>query len=327
MNKKAIGVASNNLGNTMLGMYQEMEREHINMLAGLSKGQLLTKGIAYFHEAIILGEKAYDEFYSLHGWTPICLDFMQHLANRYFNRGLFLLSLKDLHEKPDDIEKLGKRDLQIACDMDCEVISYGEEVGWETYDRIEKIFEVKIVRAVGYNLLLEMGYEDEWDIGGLLDEAFTIIKTEKNKENSSLFTRITYPGRMQEIETELMKFLQRTGDLDMASRVAVRCLHEDEKVFVDTQSRAIEVLLAYTDGKTEMPESKRSRIKRTMQDYWDILEDAVSHHNQSSATDMDSDVISKATGGSASKGQCRRMSSTSWSMKQSSGRFVTMEDF
>jgi len=324
-NKKAIGIACNNLGNTMMGMYQEMTKDNLQKLAGLTRRQLVVKGISYYHEAIELGEKAYDEFYELHGWTPICLDFMQHLSNRYFNRALFLLTVKDTHERPDELEDLGKRDLQITHDMDAEVVAYGEEIGWEANDRIEKLFNVKIVRSCGYNLLLGLGYEDEWDVKDILDEAFDIINVERKHPNSALFSRVTFAGRLQEVETEIMKYFQATGDIKTAATVAIRCLFEDEKVFVDAQSRAIEVLLEYADTIDGWTDSTKSRIKNTLQDYTEMLEDAVNHQNQTSINDLDSDVITKATGGSASKG--RRFSSKSWSLHQSSGRFVTMEDF
>lgn len=322
-NKKAIGVACNNLGNIMMGMYQEMQKENLDKLAGLSKHQLVTRGIAYYHEAIQLGEKAYDEFHALHGWTPICLDFMQHLSNRYFNRALFLLSVKDIHEKPEDLEELGKRDLNIAADMDSEVTTYAEDIGWNSNDRIEKTFEVKIVRTGGYNLILEMGYEDEWDVKGIMDEAFDIIVAEKKRESSGLFSRVTCTGRMQEIETQIMKYYEAVGDIETAAKVAIRCVFEDEKVFVDTQSRALEILVQYVDNRKDLSDSTKSRISNTLQDYTDMIEDAANHQTQASINDLESDMISKATGGSKNK----RFSTRAWSLQQSSGRFVTMEDF
>lgn len=323
-NKKAIGVACNNLGNTTMGMYQEMTKENLDQLCGLTRRQLVAKGIAYYHEAIQLGEKAYDEFYALHGWTPICLDFMQHLSNRYFNRGLFLLSAKDVHEKSEDLEELGKRDLNIASDMDSEVVAYGEDIGWSSDDRIGKLFDVKIVRTGGYNLLLDMGYEDEWEVKDLLDEIYGIIVAEKKGPSSELFTRVTCPGRLQEFEMEIMKYFEAIGDIEAAAKVAIRCLFEDEKVFVDTQSRAMEVLVQYTESRTDLTGSTKNRITNTLQDYTDMIEDAVNQQTNSSINDLESDVFSKATGGS---GKSKRFSAKTWSLHQSSGRFVTMEDF
>lgn len=323
-NKKAIGIACNNLGNTMMGMYQEMMKEKLDRLAGLTKRQLVIKGIAYFHEAIQLGEKAYDEFHDLHGWTPICLDFMQHLSNRYFNRALFLLSVKGNHEKPEDMETLGKRDLKITSDMDAEVLAYSEDIGWSSEERMEAMFDMKIVRAGGHNLLLEMGYEDEWNLQDTLDEAFDIIVTEMKQANSSLFHRITYTGRIQEIEVEIMKYYQAIGELETAAKVAVRCLFEDETIFVDTMSRATDILLQYVESRSNWSDSAKSRVNKCLNAQMEMLEDAVRRQNQTSISEMEADVISKATEGSANG---RSFSNKSWSLHRSSGRFVTMEDF
>lgn len=324
-NKKAMGIATNNLGNIMLGMFQELQAGKYTRIGGLTKKQIISKGIAYFHEAIQQGEKAYDEFYNLQGWTPICLDFMQHLSNRYFNRGLFLLIVKDHHNKPEELEELGKRDLQIANDMDLEVISYGEEIGWSTADRVEKLFNVKLVRLRGYNKLLEKGYEDEWDADELLEETFDMVKDEAKKPSSELFTKLSVAGRMQEVETELMKYEMSRGELETAAKIAIRILHEDEMVFADAQAQAVESLLRYTE-KTEVNEMIRSRLTNALQDNQDILEDVVDEHNQATLDDLESDTaVSRSTVGS--KVVRRRPSSQAWLLREASGRFVTMEDF
>jgi hypothetical protein len=120
-NKKAMGVAYNNLGNTMLAMYRTVKAAGSEHYCGLTQCDIVLKGMSYFHQAIQLGEKAYDEFYEAEGWSPSCLDFMRHLSNRYFNRAMFLLTVKDDHANPKELEDLGMRDLQIARDMDVEV--------------------------------------------------------------------------------------------------------------------------------------------------------------------------------------------------------------
>ena len=91
-NKKAIAIASNNLGNTMLTIYRTMEVSGSEEICGLSKSEVISKGNAYFAQSIKLGETAYDQFYNEQGWSEECLVFMQFLANRYFNRAVFLLT-------------------------------------------------------------------------------------------------------------------------------------------------------------------------------------------------------------------------------------------
>merc|ERR1712183_666828 len=148
-NKKGISIACNNLGITMLTMYRTMKQANEYIYCGFDEHQIIQKGIGYFHEAIKLGEKAYDDFYDEHGWSPICLEFMQHLSNRYFNRAMFLLTVKNDHENPAELEELGCKDLEIAGDMDMEIIEYGNQAGWGVRT-LDKLFEVTLTRSRGY---------------------------------------------------------------------------------------------------------------------------------------------------------------------------------
>ena len=283
-NKKAIAVASNNLGNIMLHMYNEITELELPTHCGLSKREIISRGMLHFHEAISLGEKAYDEFYEAEGWTPNCLDFMQHLANRYFNRAFFLLSIKDDHEQPEKIEELGIRDLEIARDMDFEIVEYGEDIGFNRENRAHKRFLVNVCRARGHNQLLEIGYPDEmlknkgypeeWEIEELLDDAFRLLQDENERGMSKLFEDISVVGRLQQIETELMRYKLVMGDLDTAAKIAVRLLKEDAYLFSEAVSAAVKVLLAYvdTDSWDDGDENKQKEIKRLLSGYSKAIE-------------------------------------------------------
>ena len=61
-NKKSIGNVNNNLGNVMLIMYLAMENCNVKRLNGMTKEQIIRKGIAFYQDAIELGEEAYDDF-------------------------------------------------------------------------------------------------------------------------------------------------------------------------------------------------------------------------------------------------------------------------
>ncbi|CAB9506473.1 expressed unknown protein [Seminavis robusta] len=247
-NKKAMGVAYNNLGNTMLAMYRTAKGTGAGLYCGLTHTEIVLKGMSYFHESIQLGEKAYDEFYEAEGWSPSCLDFMQHLANRYFNRAMFLLTVKDDHENPKELEGLGMRDLQIARDMDVEIIDQGTEVGWKV-NTVEKLYNVALNRARGHLLLLEMGFPDDWDLEELLEELFQSLKKEIKLKlhTSGLFHELSPAGRMQQVETELMRYKVLKGDLATASKIAIRMLMEDEFILPEAQVKAVQVLLSTTE--------------------------------------------------------------------------------
>lgn len=76
-NKKAIAVASNNLGITMLAVYRTMKTGGYEQMCGLSMSEVIDKGTAYFSHSIKLGEEAYDKFYDEQGWSEECLVFSE----------------------------------------------------------------------------------------------------------------------------------------------------------------------------------------------------------------------------------------------------------
>ena len=281
-NKKAIAVASNNLGNIMLHMYNEITELGLPTHCGLSKQEIISRGMLHFHEAISLGEKAYDEFYEAEGWTPNCLDFMQHLANRYFNRAFFLLSIKDDHSHPEKIEELGIRDLEIARDMDFEIVEYGEDVGFNRENRAHKRFQVNVCRARGHNQLLEMGYPDdmmkkkgypeEWDLEERLEDAFRSLQAENRRGTSKLFEDVTVVGRLQQIETQIMRYKMVMGDSDTAAKIAVRLLTEDAYLLSEAANASVKVLTAYVDMVETWDDDKRKKMKLLLSRYAEAIE-------------------------------------------------------
>ena len=247
-NNKAIGVSNNNLGNMMLTMYRTMEATGEQYVCGFNKAEIVQKGVAYFHNAIKLGEASYDEFHAAEGWSPNCLEFMQHLSNRYFNRAMFLLTVKNSHNNPTELEELGFRDLQIVRDMDVEIVDEGTQAGWNVRTA-EQLFDVKLGRIKGHLQLLEMGYPDDWEVDEQLEDAFQIVKDELKKESSELFEELSPAGRMQQIECEMMKYMVMKDDLKTAGKIAIRMLLEDEYTLPDARTKAVEVLLAFVKSK------------------------------------------------------------------------------
>ena len=343
-NDKAVAVASNNLGNTMLAMISEMSEMGLHRHCGLSKKEIIARAMGHFQRSIELGEKAYDEFYNAEGWTHKCLDFMQHLSNRYFNRALFLLSIKDSHDNPEEVEELGLRDLEIARDMDCEIVEYGEDVGFNRDNRAHKLFQVNLIRARGHNMLLEMGYPDRimsekgypdnWYLSENLDECFKLLQLENSRGGpSELFADINRLGRLQEIETELMKYKLLVGDVEMAARIAIRILHEDALGFAESLMLAMEVLLSYsrsnmmdTDNATKL--KIRLELNRYITELQQDLEDLDDATKESTLESFSEEVSTRMSKRRESEltSSLKRSQVTSM-MKKRISHFVTMEDF
>jgi hypothetical protein len=324
-NKKAIGIACNNLGNILLGIYREMTSAKLDRLYGLTRKDVVAQGIANFHNAIQLGENAYDEFYEQQGWSPSCLDFMQHLSNRYFNRGLFLLHVKNDHSNPKDIEQLGMRDLQIACDMDHEVVAYGEEIGWGSNDRAEKRFNVNIVRIRGFNILYELGCVHDWGVEERIDETMDIVRAEYKNPHSDFFANMSLAGRLQDLEIQVMRYHSIRGDLKTAAKVAVRMLIEDERIFSEAMRQSLDVLIQFAESDQVDPQF-RTRMVPILRSYRSTVADIIQGRRLSAVEDMDSASASltKSVAGSIRKRERGRISHLAG---EASSRFVTMEDF
>jgi hypothetical protein len=327
-NKKAIGVASNNLGNTMQAIYQEMKNKNLESSFGLTRKAIIGKGTAYFHEAIQLGESSYDDFYEREGWSPNCLDFMQHLSNRYFNRGIFLLTVKDDHDHPQEIEELGFRDLGIARDMDAEIVAQGEESGWGHVNRAEKLFNVQLGRIRGQLMLLELGYSDEWEIDENLDHLFQLLEAESTKGHSALFDEVSYIGRLQQAETEMARYLMIKNEVVPAAKIAIRMLFEDEFVFVDANGQAINVLQAYVDSsESGFDAATRRGLKESLQDLLADLEDYFMVSKRRSIDLSRYHNITSRSLRTKENSSDRMPFSFDWSIANRSDRFVTMEQF
>jgi hypothetical protein len=71
-NKKAVGIANNNLGNVVFAMYNQMITNKQKRIGGLTRQQIVKNGMGYYLTSIQLGEELYDEFQDQQGWSPSC---------------------------------------------------------------------------------------------------------------------------------------------------------------------------------------------------------------------------------------------------------------
>lgn len=272
-NKKAIAVASNNLGNTMLTMYRTMVVSGDETICGLSKKDVVAKGTAYHAHAIKLGEEAYDLFYNEQGWSEECLSFMQFLANRYFNRAMFLLTVKDDHEHPKEAETMGHRDLQITSDMDVEIVDQCLEMGFKI-DRVER-YDLMMSRVRGLLALAKLGYSaKELEIDEHIKCLFRDLKNALKNPGHELFETVSPAGRMQKLDAELIKYLLLAKeDSADAARVAIRMLVEDEYISCYSQQEAYKALLLFMGEEDDEDDENRGDLCRPQDEDDDIKMD------------------------------------------------------
>ena len=173
---------------------------------------------------------------------------MQFLANRYFNRAIFFLTTSIDHENRKEAESLGFRDLQIAGDMDCEIVNQCLESGFRI-NRVER-YELMLSRCRGLLGLVELGYgSDELFLDDQITSVYDDLKIAlKTRSTNPLFNEVSVSGRMQKLDVELIRYfhLAKHDDIN-AARVAIRMLIEDEYIFPDAEEEAVKMLLLYMD--------------------------------------------------------------------------------
>uniref|UniRef100_A0A7S4IG44 Uncharacterized protein n=1 Tax=Odontella aurita TaxID=265563 RepID=A0A7S4IG44_9STRA len=323
-NKKAIGVASNNLGNCMLTMYRTMEGTKETEICGLSKTDIIRKGTAYFRDAIKLGEEAYDKFYEEQGWSGSCLVFMQHLSSRYFNRAIFFLTVKNDHKFPEEANRLGFRDLDIAKSMDVEVVDQSLEAGFNVNK--SELFDLMVNRIRGVLSIMEMGYPDEWDIEEQISDAFRELKIALRNPSSEFFADVSPAGHMQELEAELIKHAQLTNMTEEAAMIGIRMLVEDEYTFHYAESIAIKALVDYVTCQGQelcMSLDVKELLLTLQKDMNDDFMDSVSNR----ISDVQNSEENKL---STLRSSCRLRSatiSTSWELSLTAAQCACRGDF
>ena len=281
-NSKAIGIANNNLGNVMLAMYRAMDKTSVPTMGGLSRKQVISKGCKYFKRAIDSGEEALERINTTEGWSENYLVFMQQLSNRYFNRAMFLLTVRKDHPNPDEAENQGLTDLSTCKDMDREVVDNGERVGFKGDEDV--YFELLLGRIKGMLLLMKMDYDDVWGIDELFGDAQDALAAALRIPNHALFRSLDPSGQMQRLDGAVIEYylllVDKAGvdsvsggrheNVMKAAMTGIRMLVEDDYVIGEAAMVALRALVEMTswDCKAEdVGGSDPSDVRSTLLHY------------------------------------------------------------
>jgi hypothetical protein len=193
---------------------------------------------------------------------------MQYLANRYFNRAIFLLTTSADHKEPKEAIALGFRDLQIVIDMDVEIVDQCTEMRF-TINRGER-FELMISRIRGLLALVELGFTpEELYIDDQINDVYEDLNIAMKNPSHNLFKDMSIAGRMQKFDTELIKFFREAKKDNVgAAKVAIRMLVEDEYLFHDAELEATKQLLIFIEemelSQLGLSEKDRDDIKKEL---------------------------------------------------------------
>lgn len=278
-NEKAIGIANNDLGNIMLAMYRTMQKTKVPTLCGLSRAAIVEQGIEFFKSSIDTGEKALAKINEEEGWSIHYLIFMQQLSNRYFNRAMFLLTVRDDHPDPQQAEEQGYMDLATCKDMDREVVDNGDREGFK--GDLDEYFELLLSRIRGMLTLVKLGFEDEWGLTELFVDAKKALTLALDEPAHPLFRHMEPAGQMQRLDLALMEYylLPNSTQKDRAAKIAIRMLVEDDYLIGEAATVAIKAVI--DGGLDDLGDygEDRSDIQSKLYSYRHSVTEAMSLHN------------------------------------------------
>jgi len=246
----------------------------------------LPKAVAFFKDAIESGEEELKQINEDEGFSEEYLVFMQQLSNRYFNRALFLLTVRSDHPDPYAAERQGITDLTISMDMDRELIEKGESGGFKR--SVQVYLELLLGRMRGILMLMRlMEEEDEWEIEDLFDDAREALESAANSSDcDDVFRDMSPFSYMQRLDMTMMEHQlllasRSQGEEDHrfwvqeAASLAIQMFHETDMVIKDAAVVALTALIRlsgispYTDFGGADPQYVHSTLVGYRQDIMD----------------------------------------------------------
>ena len=133
-------------------------------------------------------------------------------------------------------------------------------------------------RSRGVEALVKLGYSpDDLYVEDIITELLTDFRRALNNPGDGLFfVDVSPAGRMQILDSELMKYCRRVKKDDvLAAKVAIRCLIEDEYILLNTLQKAVKTMIIYVQdgGDSIMINHDRNRILKSLIRYTKKLDE------------------------------------------------------
>jgi hypothetical protein len=251
--QKAIGVACNNLANTLFAMrYEQMDTD--DCCRGCPENCTIVQTLALYDEAVELGSRDFEE-------TPegdLKVDYAIQLGDRLFNRGLYLLFIDGYDCAPEDARDRGYSDVTVARNLHYDIRDYLLK-NKQLFSGAASYFS-RLLRRINCLAAFfdDVGLREIWDAEELLDEADQLAAAAwGTKIPCPLFREVNKTGRRQQLESSAILLAMHSGDHMQAARLGMRMLVEDMFVLESSFVRAAEALVhVMKDGEVDF--SKRT---------------------------------------------------------------------
>mmetsp|Transcript_5640 Transcript_5640/g.11678 ORF Transcript_5640/g.11678 Transcript_5640/m.11678 type:complete len:1810 (-) Transcript_5640:117-5546(-) len=235
--RKAIGIACNNLGNIMFARILEVG-SHSESQLDSSFGPF---ALRHYDEAVDICQEEFDNAQT----TDIKAGLAQELADRLFNRGLCRLFMAGESGAPQDMRQLGLEDISRARDLDYDVKEFLLEN--KLLLEFSDVYYARTLRRL-HGLCTYFSDEEMrniWDATSLLSEADELLFAAWHEKSAPLFNEVSRVGRLQQLEGAAIRLEGCKGNHAEAARVGMRMFTEDEYLLEAPFSLAAQALLHF----------------------------------------------------------------------------------
>lgn len=272
--RKATGIACNNLGNTIYAVIEEA-----NNIGGIDSGNFTGNdsevledigakceiAIRHYDEAVAIAEANIQETED----EATKALFVMQLSDRLFNRALFgLLAFRSGLGHVHTTRQVALQTLLKVRELDYSVKDFWLEYKLllsHSADYFDRILRRLHGILDNYD---DLEVRDLWNPNELIDEADQLLLAAWNEPGASLFDTISPVGRLQQLESAAMRHDLLQGHVMNAARLAMRMFAEDEFLMesaLSTGAAALSALMQIDDhwtGKTKT--SCRQDLRRML---------------------------------------------------------------
>jgi hypothetical protein len=215
--RKAIGIACNNLGNIVLAMKTEPVTTSQSQDEKTLGSADAATALKYFAEAIAIAEADLEAA----EWSSLQGECAQHLADRVFNRGMFCLLSQDETLKSQGLDDIAR--VQVL-----DKLSTDKWVAADLIVQQSDSYFPRLLRRI--HGLVDLHRSEDvhrvWNARDLVREADEFLFSIWD-EPAPLFRDIGRAGRRQQLEAAVMRYELMQGDFTEAGRLAMRMFAED----------------------------------------------------------------------------------------------------
>eukprot|EP00751_Fragilariopsis_kerguelensis_P019042 CAMPEP_0170835490 /NCGR_PEP_ID=MMETSP0734-20130129/1610_1 /TAXON_ID=186038 /ORGANISM="Fragilariopsis kerguelensis, Strain L26-C5" /LENGTH=939 /DNA_ID=CAMNT_0011202311 /DNA_START=88 /DNA_END=2904 /DNA_ORIENTATION=- len=263
--RKAIGVTCNNLANTLFAIrYEQMDEVHC--CDSSAKNVCFVKeALSLYNEAVNYSQQDFDRTED----SDLKVNYAIQLADRLFNRGLYLLFIDGYDCAPEDSRQRGYNDVTFSRNLHYDIRDYFVE-NKQLFSNASSYFS-RLIRRINCLAAFydDVGLREIWDAQVLLDEADQLaraaVKVHTRGLSCPLFEEVYCSGRLQQLEGLQVLLAMNSGDNIGAARIGMRMIVEDTFLLESSFVRAAEALLRIMKDTEKGEEEDVSLSKRTIE--------------------------------------------------------------